>query len=88
MIVTQESTQEQNTASEKLKIDKSRSSCLKLVSQRLRSKPYTCALLVKEINTYSSSHISYCLRKLKKAGLIDAKWDKRNLCFVYYNIQL
>lgn len=88
MTLTQENTAEQITTQNKPKIYKSNSSCLKLVSEHLRLRPYTSASLVKEINVYSSSYVNNCLRKLQNAGLIGAQWDKRKVCFVYYNIKL
>jgi hypothetical protein len=88
MVHAQESSAEQPTTSEKLKTRSSNSSCLKLVSEYLRRQPYTSALLVKEINMYGSSHVNNCLRKLRNAGLIGATWDKRQACYVYYNIKL
>lgn len=65
-----------------------KSSAMTLVIKHLLVKPHTCASLVQEIGTYSASHISQCLTKLKKAGLIGATWHARKVCLVYYNIKL
>ncbi len=65
-----------------------KSSAMTLVIKHLLVQPHTCASLVKTIGTYSASHISYCLTKLKKAGLIGAEWHVRKVCLVYYNIKL
>ena len=65
-----------------------KSSAMTLVIKHLLVKPHTCASLVQEIGTYSASHISQCLTKLKKAGLIGATWHSRKVCLVYYNIKL
>ncbi len=59
-----------------------------LVIEHLLVRPYTCASLVRKIGVYSSSHISSCLRKLRKAGLIDAVWDYKQVSLVYYNVNL
>jgi hypothetical protein len=67
---------------------KAKPSAMTLVINHLLVQPYTCASLVQKIGTYSSSHISHCLRKLKKAGLIGAVWDFQKVGLVYYNLKL
>jgi predicted transcriptional regulator len=62
--------------------------CMETVIKCLRRQRYTSALLVKEINLYSSSTVNSCLKKLRNAGLIGAVWDNRTASFVYYNIKL
>ncbi|HAA29238.1 MAG TPA: hypothetical protein DCE56_17970 [Cyanobacteria bacterium UBA8553] len=63
-------------------------SAMTLVIKHLLVAPHTCASLVQKIGTYSASHISHCLTKLKKAGFIGAEWHDRKVCLVYYNIKL
>ncbi len=63
-------------------------SAMTLIIKHLLVRPHTSASLVQKIGVYSSSHISSCLRKLKKAGLIDAVWDFKQVSFVYYNLNL
>lgn len=74
--------------SNKNKDDVVKSSAMSQVINHLLVKPHSCAELVKKIGIYSSSHISRCLRKLKKDGLIDAVWDHKLVCLVYYNLKL
>lgn len=69
-------------------LGKVRSSCMALVIKHLLEKPHTCASLVQKIGVYGSSHINNCLRRLRKAGLIDAVWDFKQVCLVYYNLKL
>ncbi len=73
---------------ETAKARKVKSSAMTLVIKHLLVQPHTCASLVQKIGTYSSSHISHCLRKLKKAGLIGAVWDFQKVGLVYYNLKL
>ncbi|HEY9608950.1 hypothetical protein [Allocoleopsis sp.] len=63
-------------------------SAMTLVIKHLSVQPHTCSALVQKIGIYSSSHISRCLRKLKKAGLIGAVWDFQQVALVYYNLKL
>ncbi len=79
-------TREQLTV--KLKTARTQPTCMETVIKCLRRQRYTSALLVKEINLYSSSTINSCLKKLKDAGLIGAVRDNRTASFVYYNIKL
>jgi hypothetical protein len=67
---------------------KKKNKAMSLVIAHLLVRPYTSALLVQKIGIYSSSHINSCLQKLKKAGLIGAIWDSRQVCMVYYNLKL
>ncbi|MEI2578077.1 hypothetical protein V5G28_004535 [Scytonema sp. PRP1] len=83
----------QQTSADKQVAGKSRATrthptCMELVIKCLRRQRYTSALLVKEINLYSSSTVNSCLKKLRDAGLIGAVWDSRKASFVYYNIKL
>lgn len=64
------------------------SPCMALIAKHLLSRPYTCAELVQKIGIYSSSHVSHCLRRLKKAELIGSVWDEKQVCLVYYNLKL
>ena len=73
---------------ETAKNHKVKSSAMTLVVNHLLVQPHTCASLVQKIGKYSSSHISHCLRKLKKAGLIGAVWDFQKVALVYYNLKL
>lgn len=61
------------------------STAMTLVLQHLSIRPHTCSSLVKTIGTYSSSHISRCLRKLEKARIIYAVWDSKLVSLVYYS---
>jgi predicted HTH transcriptional regulator len=79
---------EQAVASNKSSKGRTHPSCMELVIKHIRSRPYTSALLVKDINLYGSAAVSRCLKKLKDEGLIDRKWDQRNMSFVYYNVKL
>ncbi len=72
----------------KSKVARTQPTCMETVIKCLRRQRYTSALLVKEINLYSSSTVSSCLKKLKDAGLIGAVWDSRTVSFIYYNIKL
>ena len=72
----------------KSKTARTQPTCKETVIKCLRRQRYTSALLVKEINLYSSSTVSSCLKKLKDAGLIGAVWDSRTASFIYYNIKL
>ena len=72
----------------KSKAARTQPTCMETVIKCLRRQRYTSALLVKEINLYSSSTVSRCLKKLRKAGLIGAVRDSRIASFVYYNIKL
>ena len=65
-----------------------KSSAMSLVIKHLLVQPHTCNSLVKKIGTYSTSYISHCLTRLKKAGLIGAVWDSRKVSLIYYNIKL
>jgi len=82
----QTSTGEQLTV--KLKGTRTQPTCMETVIKCLRRQRYTCALLVKETNLYSSSTVNSCLKKLKDTGLIGAVWDSRKASFIYYNIKL
>jgi DNA-binding HxlR family transcriptional regulator len=73
---------------ETAKARKVKPSAMTLVIKHLLVQPHTSASLVQKIGTYSSSHISHCLRKLKKAGLIGAVWDFQKVALVYYNLKL
>jgi DNA-binding HxlR family transcriptional regulator len=73
---------------ETAKARKVKSSAITLVIKHLLVQPHTSASLVQKIGIYSSSHISHCLRKLKKAGLIGAVWDFQKVGLVYYNLKL
>lgn len=61
------------------------STAMTLVLKHLSMRPHTCSSLVKTIGTYSSSHISRCLRKLEKARIIYAVWDSKLVSLVYYS---
>ncbi|KAF3888186.1 MULTISPECIES: iron-containing alcohol dehydrogenase [Nostocales] len=87
-ILTPTSESEQPVTSNTLKKGKTHLSCMELVIKHIRSRPYTSALLVKDINLYGSAAVSRCLKKLKDEGLIDRIWDQRKMCFVYYNVKL
>ncbi|KYC39111.1 hypothetical protein WA1_34595 [Scytonema hofmannii PCC 7110] len=87
-ILTPRSADEQLVTSNKLKKDKTHPSCMELVIKHIRSRSYTSALLVKDINLYGSAAISRCLKKLKDEELIDRIWDQRKMCFVYFNLKL
>ncbi|HEY9633659.1 MAG TPA: hypothetical protein V6D14_09655 [Coleofasciculaceae cyanobacterium] len=63
-------------------------SAMTLVIKYLLVRPHTSASLVQKIGTYSSSHINNCLRKLRKAELIGAVWDLKQVSLVYYNLNL
>lgn len=65
-----------------------KSSAMTVVIKQLLVQPHTCASLVQTLGKYSASHISSCLMKLKKAGLIGASWHCRKVCLVYYNVKL
>jgi hypothetical protein len=67
---------------------KGKAKAMTLVISHLLVQPQTSASLVQKIGVYGSSHISSCLRKLKKAGLIGAIWDSQQLCLIYYNLKL
>jgi len=71
-----------------IKADSIKSSAITLVINELLAQPHTSTSLVQKIGKYSSSHINSCLKKLRKAGLIGAKWDSRKVCLVYSNIKL
>ncbi len=71
-----------------IKADSVKSLAMTLVINQLLVQPHTSASLVQTIGKYSSSHINSCLKKLRKAGIIGAKWDSRKVCLVYYNIKL
>lgn len=86
--VLKEGIGEQLVSQKKQKRDKTSPNCMELVIKHIRSKPYTSALLVKDINLYGSSAVNRCLKKLKEAGFIGAVWDHRKICFVYYNIKV
>ncbi len=73
---------------EELKGGKANSSAMVQVINHLLIQPHTTASLVKKIGVYSSAYISSCLRRLRKAGLIDSVWDHKLLCLVYYNLKL
>lgn len=73
---------------EEVKTSKVNSSAMVQVINHLLVQPHTSAQLVKKIRIYSSSHISHCLRRLRRAGLIDAVWDFKQVCLVYYNLKL
>lgn len=77
-----------NKSNAELTESKAKSSAMTLVIKHLSLQPHTCAALVKKIGIYSSSHISHCLRKLKKEGRIGAVWDFQQVALVYYNIKL
>ncbi len=87
-ILTPRSADEQLVTSNKLKKGKTHPSCMELVIKHIRSRSYTSALLVKDINLYGSAAISRCLKKLKDEELIDRIWDQRKMCFVYFNLKL
>ncbi len=70
------------------KKEKGKAKAMTLVISHLLVQPHTSASLVQKIGVYGSSHISSCLRKLRKAGLIGAIWDSQQLCLVYYNLKL
>jgi DNA-binding HxlR family transcriptional regulator len=76
------------SSSKRIKADSVKSSAMTLIVNELLVQPHTCASLVQTLRKYSSSHISSCLKKLKNAGLIGAKWDSRKVGLVYYNIKL
>ncbi|HEY9603335.1 MAG TPA: hypothetical protein V6C85_17095 [Allocoleopsis sp.] len=63
------------------------STAMTLVLKHLSMRPHTCSSLVKTIGTYSSSHISRCLRKLEKARIVYAVWDSKLVSLVYYSSQ-
>jgi hypothetical protein len=63
-------------------------SAMALVIKYLLLQPHTSASLVQKIRVYSPSHINSCLRKLRKAKLIDAVWNSKQVSLVYYNLNL
>lgn len=83
---------QQKSADDQLTINsksaKSQPSCMELVIKHIRHQRCTCASLFKEINLYSSSSISRCLKKLKDTGMIGAVWDSRKVAYVYFNNKL
>ncbi len=63
--------------------------CMELVIKHICIKPYTSALLVKEIKLYGSARVNRCLKQLTDAGLIGRVWENdRKINFVYYNLRL
>jgi predicted transcriptional regulator len=90
----------QSDANDKLRLDQSNESKLRiqdgtvkpsamaLVIKYLLVRPHTSTSLVQKIGVYSQSHINYCLRKLRKAELIDAVWNSKQVSLVYYNLNL